>query len=365
MRVIITGGGTGGHVYPALSIADELRHRDPTVEILFVGTARGLESKVVPKAGYDFKTIRVDYFKRKFTLENIKRAHLLLKGLGDANKVINEFVPDIIVGTGGYVCGPVVLMGNLKGVKTIIHEQNAIPGKTVKILSGFVDKIFTSYEESHSYFRKSHKLVYSGNPVRKEFSSFVKHQSREHIKIDPNRKVIFSVGGSGGAQKVNEAMLDLFEDERLKDVEFHHVTGSRYYKSFKDQVNGLACENPRIHIHEYLDNIGVYMSASDMMISRSGALTLTEIAAMGVPSILIPSPNVAHNHQEVNAKVFEKKGAAVLLREADLNSEILKSTVNNVISDKKLLSSMSEHSKELSKIDATDIICDEIEMLIK
>lgn len=365
MRVIITGGGTGGHIYPALSIADELRHRDPTVEILFVGTERGLESKVVPKAGYDFRTIRVDYLKKKITLENIKRANQVLKGLGDANKVINEFVPDIIIGTGGYVCGPVVLMGNLKGVKTIIHEQNAIPGKTIKLLSVFVDKIFTSFEESHKYFRKKTKLVYSGNPVRKEFSSFEKFNSREAIKIEPERKVIFSVGGSGGAQKVNEAMLDLFKDHDLGDVEFHHVTGARYYEKFKSEVEALSQKNTNVHIHEYLDNIGLYMSASDMMISRSGALTLTEIAAMGVPAILIPSPNVAHNHQEVNAKVFEAKGAAVLLRESELNTGVLKRTVNNVIANKALLLSMSGHSKGLSKMDATDIICDEIEILIK
>jgi len=365
MRVMITGGGTGGHIYPALSIADELRQRDPSVEIMYVGTERGLESKVVPKAGYTFRTIRVDYFKKKLTLENVKRANKVIKGLNDANKLINEFVPDIIVGTGGYVCGPVVLMGNLKGVKTIVHEQNAIPGKTIKLLSVFVDKIFTSFEESHQYFRQKKKLVYSGNPVRKEFGALEKGQSREAINIGNDKKVIFSVGGSGGAAKVNEMMLELFKDDTLGHVEFHHVTGPRYYDEFKNRVEKLNLERDNVYVHDYLDNIGQYMSASDVMISRSGALTLTEIATMGVPSILIPSPNVAHNHQEYNAKVFEAKGAAVLLREKELDSNVMKHTVNQVISDQEKLLRMSNRSKALSKMDATDIICDQIESLIK
>jgi len=364
---MITGGGTGGHVYPALSIADEIIRRHPNAEILFVGTKRGLESDVVPKAGYEFRSIRVDYFRKKLTVKNIKSASEVLKGFADANRIINDFIPDVIVGTGGYVCGPLVLMGNIKGVKTIIHEQNAIPGKTVKILSKFVDRVLTSFEESHKYFKNKEKLLVTGNPVRHEFTVMDKKVSRDNIAINRNAKMIFSVGGSGGALKVNKIMLNLFEKYNGDDsVQLHHVTGQRYYDPFIEEIRdkGVVLQD-NIKVHKYIHNIGDYMAASDLMITRSGALTLTEISTIGVPAILIPSPNVAHNHQEINARVFEKSGAAILVKENNLDVNKLENIISEHLNNEQLLEQMKRNSLGLSKPNAVGLICDEIEKLMK
>lgn len=364
MKVLITGGGTGGHVYPALSIADELKKKYNKVEIVFVGTNRGLEADVVPKAGYDFKAIEVRGFRRKLSLDTLKTFGVMFKGYHQAGKIIKQFKPDIIVGTGGYVSGPVMMQGVFRGIKTIIHEQNAIPGVTVKILSSFVNKVLLSYEESEKYFKKKDHLLVTGNPVRNAFANLEKDAMRKKLEID--KPCLFSVGGSGGAKCINDAALGLIERYNGSDIQLVHVTGKTYYEDFIKELESkqITLEN-NIRVLKYVYNMPEYMVAADMMLSRSGALSLSEISLVGIPSVLIPSPNVAHNHQEHNAKVYEKHGAAIMVKEDSLKEDTLFKIVEEHLLNKDHLKIMADNAKKLATPDATKEIIKAIDQLIR
>lgn len=366
MRILITGGGTGGHVYPAISIADEIKKKHKDAVILFVGTEKGIENDVVPKAGYDFKTVIVKGFKRKLSFDTVKTVFYMFKGFFQAGKIIKEFKPDVIVGTGGYVAGPVMIQGTVKGIKTIVHEQNAIPGVTVKILSKFVNTVLISYEESQQFFKKKSNLVVTGNPVREEFSIIDKNTCRKNIGIDTDRKLLFSVGGSGGAKKVNEAALNLIEKYNGNEkITIIHITGKSYYDKFNELLKEKEITlKDNIKVLKYAYNIPEYMKAADMMLSRAGALILAEIAIVGVPSILIPSPNVAHNHQEHNARVFEKNGAAIMITEEHLKEDTLYNIVEEHIYHEEHLTKMYENAIKIAKPNACVQIVEEIEKLI-
>ena len=361
MKVLITGGGTGGHVYPAISIADEIKKRYKDVDILFIGTEKGLESDVVPKSGYNFKSITVKGFRRKISLDTIKTFVAMIKGFFQSKKILKEFKPDIIIGTGGYVVGPVMLQGYFMGIKTVVHEQNAIPGVTVKILSKFVNSVLLSYEESEEYFKKKNNLKLTGNPVRKEFSLLDKSECRKSINISNDKKFILSVGGSGGAKQLNDAAIDLIKKyNNSKSISMIHITGKIYYDKFNLQLkNENIILGDNIQVLKYAYDIPKYMKAADIMISRSGALILSEIAVAGIPSILIPSPNVAHNHQEYNAKVFEKKGAAIMVVEKDLKEDSLFRIIEEHIYLNEHLEMMSKNAKKLGVLNACENIVDE------
>lgn len=362
MKVIITGGGTGGHVYPALSIANEIKAQYKDAEILFIGTAYGLESDVVPKAGYEFKAITVKGFRRKLSLDTVKTVFAMFKGFFQAGRIIRRFKADVIIGTGGYVAGPVMLQGALKGVKTILHEQNAIPGVTIKLLSRFMDKVCISYEESRDYFKVKNNLVMTGNPVRDTFSALDKNTCRKILNI--SYPCLLSVGGSGGAKCINDAALELIKHYNGKEMNMIHVTGKRYYDEF---MAVLAKENivlkDNIQVLDYAYDVPTYMVAADMMMSRSGALFLSEIALVGMPSILIPSPNVAHNHQEYNAKVFEKNGAAIMVKESDIKKDTLLHIVDEHLFSVENLEMMQNNAKQLALPNATAEIVQLIEEL--
>lgn len=366
MKILVTGGGTGGHVYPAISIANEIRKKYSDADILFVGTSRGLENDVVPKAGYDFKTVTVKGFRRKLSIDTIKTVHAMFKGFFQSGKIIKEFAPDVIVGTGGYVTGPVVLQGALRGVKTIVHEQNAIPGVTIKLLSKFVNVVLISYDESINFFKRKDNLVVTGNPVRDAFSTLDKDVCKEKIGIDKEQKLVFITGGSGGAKTINETALDLIEKYNAnKEVSIIHVTGKAYYDTFiKLLAEREISISENIQVVRYAYNMPEYMKAADIMLSRAGALTLSEIAIVGVPSILIPSPNVAHNHQEHNAQVFDKIDAAVMVRESEINDNKVFDIIESFIYDDKKLKDMHENALKLGKPYATAHILEEVEKFI-
>lgn len=362
MKVLVTGGGTGGHIYPAIAIANKLKEEIKNIDILFVGTKKGLESKIVPNSGFKFKTITVSGFKRRISMDTMKSTKNLFLGLKDAYKVIQSFQPDLIIGTGGFVCGPVVFIGALLKIKTVIHEQNVIPGVTNRILSKFTDKVLISFEESRQYFKNNDKIEITGNPVRRDFIDVDREKSRKDLGVDDDRIIVMVFGGSRGAERINESMVDvLIHFNHKKNIHIIHVTGETHYEKvinvFRKRNIQLA-EN--IVIKDYINDMPKLMGACDLVICRSGAITLAEVTTMGLPAILIPSPYVTNNHQEYNARVLEKNGAAILLTEKELNGNNIVTLINSLIKDRKALKHMGLKSRKISKPNSTDIIYNSI-----
>ncbi len=358
MRVIMAGGGTGGHIYPAIAIADRIKERTFDSEILFVGTMHGLEKELVPKNGYDIKFITASGINRKSIVKNIKVARDYRKGKKQAKKIIEAFKPDVVIGTGGYVCGSVVKLAAKMGIKTYIHEQNAVPGLTNKILEKYVNTVFLGFEEGEKYFKQPKKHIVSGNPVRDAFFDVNKADSRKKLKIEDDDFVVLSFGGSQGAIKMNRAMLDVIEKyNRMAKTRVFFATGKRYYKAVLKEIDdrGITLAD-NIQILEYINDMQYYLSAADVVISRSGALAVSEIAVCGVPSILIPSPNVTGNHQMFNAKAIADKEGGVLIEEKNLVDGILLKTVEELHNDEEKREEMSINARKCAPLDAADII---------
>ncbi|WP_324824652.1 undecaprenyldiphospho-muramoylpentapeptide beta-N-acetylglucosaminyltransferase [Sinanaerobacter sp. ZZT-01] len=362
MRVIMTGGGTGGHIYPAIAIADKIKRRNPTAEIIFVGTRRGMEKEIVPKSGYEIRFITVSGFHRKKVWKNVRTILDLAKGNREAKQILKEFKPDIVIGTGGYVCGPIVRAAHKYGIKSYIHEQNAFPGITNKLLENYVDKVFISFPEAQAYFKKKEKLVVTGNPIRKSFLTSTMQNYRDKLKIADREFVILCFGGSLGAGKINSAMVKVAEQlSKVQDIKLFFITGKSHYNFIKEQLKEQKINENRINLLPYVDNMHEYLSAADLIISRSGALTVSEITACGKASILIPSPNVTGNHQYFNAKVPADKGGAVLIEERDLTVEKLTDTILRLKNNKEMLNAMGEASASVGCFDAVDVIYENLE----
>ena len=361
MKILISGGGTGGHIYPALAIAREIKNRYNEADILYVGTEEGLESELVPKEGYKFKTIRVKGFPRKLSIEMFSTIKELLLGINDAKKIIRKFQPDIVIGTGGYVCGPVVYMASRKRIPTIIHEQNAFPGITNKILSKYVDKIVASFEESKKYFKHPEKVVITGNPVRKSLATVDIERAYKDLNIDPKIPFILSFGGSGGQKKLNESMSYVIKENAYnKNVQILHVTGKRFFDKFiKDLKSSNIKLSSNIQVVPYLFNIPEALNIADLVI-----ISAAEVTTVGVPSIIIPKAYTAENHQEYNARAIEEKEAGVMILEKNLNGELLNDTIFELIEDGEKLSIMARNSKKLGKIKAVNDIVDIIDTML-
>ncbi|WP_077367829.1 undecaprenyldiphospho-muramoylpentapeptide beta-N-acetylglucosaminyltransferase [Anaerosalibacter sp. Marseille-P3206] len=367
MKFMITGGGTGGHIYPALAIANEIKERYSDADILYVGTEKGLESELVPKEGFDFKTIRVKGFPRKISIEAFSTIKELFLGLNDAKKIIKEFRPDVVIGTGGYVCGPVVYMASRKKTPTIIHEQNAFPGITNKILSRYVDKIAASFEESKKYFKYPEKVILTGNPVRKSLATVNIEKAYKSLNIDPNIPMILSFGGSGGQKRLNESMAYVIkENANNPNIQILHVTGKRFFESFIEDMNSSGIKlKSNIQIIPYLFNIPDALNIADLVITSAGAITLAEVTVVGVPSIIIPKAYTAENHQEYNARALQEKGAGVMILEKDLSGKVLNDTILKLLKDSNKLKTMAKKSKSLGKIKAVNDIVDIIDSLVR
>lgn len=366
MRYLISGGGTGGHIYPALAIANEIKDRDKDAEILYVGTENSLESELVPKEGFEFKSIRVKGMPRRINKEAFVAIKELLLGLNDARQIIKDFKPDVVIGTGGYVCGPVVLMASLRKIPTVIHEQNAFPGVTNKILSRYVNRVLVTFEEAKKYFKYPDKVILTGNPIRKSILEIDKRQAYIDLNINPNIPFILSFGGSGGQKKLNDAMFYVIKKNiSNNNIQIIHITGKRFYDDF---INKLKVENLRlgtnIKVLPYFYDMPKGLNIADLVITSAGAITLAEISAIGVPSILIPKAYTAENHQEYNARAFEKKGASYLILEKDLTGEGLNEIIFKIIGDRKKLIDMARKSKRMGNTNAAEKIVDIINELI-
>lgn len=358
MRVIMTGGGTGGHIYPAIAIADEIKRREPSSEILFVGTKRGMEKDIVPANGYPIEFITVQGFDRRNMLKNVETVKLLMKSIRDAGKIIKKFGPDAVIGTGGYVCGPVVRSAYKHGIKSYIHEQNAFPGLTNKLLSKHVDRVFMAFEEAEKNLKVKNPPITTGNPVRKAFSMTDKLESRKKLGIGENEFVILGFGGSLGAAKINEEMLSIAERfSGAENIRVIFATGKRY---FDEIMNAGHPGSGNIEYMRYIDDMPLYLSACDIALTRSGALTVSEIAACGRASIMIPSPHVTNNHQFYNAKVAADRGASILIEEKDLVPGMTADLIESLSADRRRIEAMQEASAALGRTDAAEVICDNI-----
>ncbi|AOY77428.1 undecaprenyldiphospho-muramoylpentapeptide beta-N-acetylglucosaminyltransferase [Clostridium formicaceticum] len=362
MKVIISGGGTGGHIYPAIAIANKIKEKHPKCQILFIGTSAGLESDIVPKAGYEIKTITVSYLRRKISLHNLKSAGMLLKGLWQARKIIKDFHPDVVIGTGGFVCGPVVYMASKLGIKTLIHEQNVFPGITNKILGNYVDKIAISFEEAQKYFKQKNKLVVTGNPIREEFFKVTSQEAKSRYKSE--RPLVLIVGGSGGSVSINKTVIDMLVKHPKNSFEILLVTGKKHYKELMEKLSQHEEVLKYNRIIEYMEDMPYALKACDLIICSAGAITITEINAVGKPSILIPKAYTAENHQEYNARALEARGAAFVIKEEELESSRLLNKIKEVLHDSKKLQSMEKASLDASKKLATEDIYEEIRKLL-
>ncbi|MDD7517526.1 undecaprenyldiphospho-muramoylpentapeptide beta-N-acetylglucosaminyltransferase [Ruminococcus flavefaciens] len=373
MRVLIACGGTGGHINPGLAIADIIKKKYPDAEFLFAGTPKGMESKLVPKAGYKLETIKVAGFQRKISLENIGRnakavAYLMTSGRR-AKQIIEGFKPDIAIGTGGYSAGPVIRKAAKMGIPTAIHEQNAYPGVTNKLLSKEVDYVMLTVEEALKFMDKS-KFEYSvtGLPVRSNINTMSREEARKKLGMDDSFTIL-SFGGSLGAGCINDTMTEVIKWHVGKGLDINHIHG--YGGMGKDtfpqamKKAGIPLKSDRLRITEYINDMDVCLAAADLVICRSGASTLAELEAAGKASILIPSPIVAGNHQYHNAMVLGNAGAAVVIEQKNVTNERMISEIEKLYGDSAKVKSMSESAAKLHLTDTNDRILAVIDKLIE
>jgi UDP-N-acetylglucosamine--N-acetylmuramyl-(pentapeptide) pyrophosphoryl-undecaprenol N-acetylglucosamine transferase len=361
MRIIVSGGGTGGHIYPALALINEIKKIDSTVEFLYIGTEKGLESTLVTREGIPFKTINITGFKRKLSIDNLKTVIRFLKGVTLSKKIIKQFKPDIVIGTGGYVCGPVVYAAAKLGIPTIIHEQNSVPGLTNKFLSRYVNKIAISFDESRSFF-PSEKVLLTGNPRATE-AALVKEKDRlTEMGLNKNKKTVLIVGGSRGARPINDAFLEVLKEVGKRNYQFLYVTGEVHYNQVIAEVEKQG--NPlNIKIEPFIHNMPEVLKNVQLVVTRAGATTLAELTAIGLPSILVPSPYVTNNHQEKNARALSDKGAAVIKLEKEMSGTVLLKEVDKLMLNETKWNEMHKASLQLGKPEAAKEIYELIKQL--
>jgi len=364
MKAVITGGGTGGHIYPALAVAEKLKKRG--WEILYIGSEHRMEAEIVPKEGYDFQGISVRPLPRSLSLKLISSLFYNTKAFFKALKLIRDFKADFVIGTGGFVAGPVVLAAVLLRRKTIIHEQNAYPGITNKLLAHFVDKICLNFFEAAKYLKaQPEKVKITGNPVRPKIINADQRKAYQHLNLKDELKTILITGGSLGAEIINKNVLELYRYACKNEIQILHLTGKKNYQQFINylRVNDIDPQNKLIKVIDYLDQMEFALSAADLIVSRAGATALAEITTCAKASILIPFAAAAENHQSVNAEALKKRGAALVIEESELDQFILLEKVRLIIESEEKLNSMSKAAESMSQKDALANIIKVIEEL--
>ena len=359
--ILFAAGGTGGHINPALSVAGLIRYLHPQANILFVGTADRMEAQLVPAAGYDFHTIEISGFQRSFSPQNIRRNLVTVKRLltvnGQVNRLLEQLKPDIVVGFGGYVSGPVLRQAARRGIPTAIHEQNAYPGITNKALAKRVDAVMLTSVAAAPRMQCKHPPVVTGLPLRRELLQAQRGHCRTELCLD-GRPMILSMGGSQGARAINENIVGMIAAlHKQQGMHFYHAYGQ--YGTWVPEAlqrAGVAPDLPELVLREYIDDMPRCMAAADLVIGRAGAATLCELQACGKPSILIPSPNVTENHQYHNAMTLVEQGAAVLIEEKDLTPQLLAKTVSELLSDPQKLAAMGQAARAMAVTDAAERI---------
>ncbi|MBR5515105.1 MAG: undecaprenyldiphospho-muramoylpentapeptide beta-N-acetylglucosaminyltransferase [Clostridia bacterium] len=369
MRVLMSGGGTGGHVNPAIAIANIIKKNQNDAEIAFVGTKRGIESKLVPHEGYKLYHIQIQGIRRSLSPSNIKTAFLAMKSFSDCKKIIKEFKPDVVIGTGGYACWPVVAAASSLGIPTVLHESNAVPGFAIKMLEKKATKIFVNFEETVSQLKYPEKAVRVGNPLRGDFTAVSKEEARKNQGIEGKyRTFILSLGGSMGAERINFEVIDMMKEYTSKNPDILHIhgTGAIEYEIAKKMFEDAGLDKyPNLQLVEYIYDMPEKMAAADIVINRAGAMTLSEIAMLGKASVLIPSPNVTNNHQYKNAHVLEKAGAAILIEEKDLTDHALTKAVCQIAQNRDKREEMERNVLDFAVKDAAQKIYDYIIEVVK
>lgn len=351
MRIIFTGGGTGGHIYPALALARYIKKVNPRTEIIFVGASGGMEEKIVPASGFRLLTLPVRGLSRKINLHFGRTFYLLGKSINQAKKIVAEFEPDFVVGTGGYAAAPMILAALIKRKKILIHEQNVIPGVTNRLVAPLVGQVCLSFEASRRYFRKQANLYVTGNPRASEVGNISKTAARQMLNMDANLPLLLVVGGSRGAARINQSTVDfLLRSAGNKNVQILYITGEIYFQEVISRLRAaeiLQLYDGRLQVRPYQQEMTLALAAADLVITRAGATTLAEITALGIPAIIIPSPNVVHDHQLVNARELARQGAAVLIEEQNLTAQVLQEKIFGLINDPDKLNQMKKNSIRL------------------
>jgi UDP-N-acetylglucosamine--N-acetylmuramyl-(pentapeptide) pyrophosphoryl-undecaprenol N-acetylglucosamine transferase len=362
-RILISGGGTGGHIYPALAIANAWMDKHPDSEVLFVGAQGKMEMQKVPEAGYSIKGLPVAGLQRKLTLTNLSFPIKLWRSLRMASKIVKEFQPQLVVGVGGYASGPVLYAAQHKGIPTLLQEQNSYAGLTNKLLAKKAAKICVAYPEMERFFPKE-KLKLTGNPVRKDLLDLAgkREQGIEVFGLDPNRKTVFVLGGSLGARTLNQAMLKHMVDLEKEGYQVLWQSGKFYFKDMEMALEKAALTH--IHLREFIREMDLAYAAADVIVSRAGALSVSELCLVGKPVIFIPSPNVAEDHQTKNANACVKQGAAVLLADADA-IEKFKEYIDDLLQHEDKAQSLATAIKKLAMPDAANALVHELELLLK
>ncbi|MCI5840115.1 MAG: undecaprenyldiphospho-muramoylpentapeptide beta-N-acetylglucosaminyltransferase [Peptoniphilaceae bacterium] len=353
MKVLISGGGTGGHIYPAIAIIQAIKEKENNSEFLYVGRKEGIEKDIIEKMDIPFIGIDAMGIPRKVSKKIFSSINMNLKGLKQAKKIIKDFNPDISIGTGGYVSAAVLYESSRKKIPTLIHESNSYPGITNKILSKFVDVVCVSFIEAKQYLKNSSKIVVTGNPVRKSFKTNTKENAYKLLNLNSKIPVVFSFGGSNGSYKLNKAIIELSE---IMDGSYQllHASGKSNFDDLMKEVK----INENIKIYDYIDNIDVFYSVSDLIIASSGAMTLTEISSLEKPSILIPKAYTTENHQQKNAESYVKNNASLMILEKDLNGKILDEKIKSIIHNEEKLKTMGKAAKKMINENASEEIVD-------
>ncbi len=362
MRVLISGGGTGGHVYPAIAIANAIKDKDPSVEILFVGAQGKLEMEKVPAAGYPIEGLWISGFQRKLSLRNLSFPFKLISSLYRARKIIKKFKPDVAVGVGGYASGPILQVASMMKIPTLIQEQNSYPGITNKILAKKVNKICVAYEGMERFFPKS-KIILTGNPVRRDLydTPINKEEAKASFGIDNDHKTVLIFGGSLGARRINESVEDAFDIiKRHSEINYVWQVGKMYFDEYSC---GVVAALPNITVLPFIERMDFAYAASDVVVCRAGALTISEIALINKPAVLVPSPHVAEDHQTKNAMALVSNEAALMVRNAEAQEKMIP-TVLELLSDEKLQNNLVSNLKKMGRPNATSEIAEEIFKLI-
>lgn len=371
MKVIIAAAGTGGHINPGIAIANKIKEEEPDSEIVFIGTSRGLENDLVPRAGYELKTIEAYGLSKKVSIQNMVKLYKTFKGYGEAKKIIQGFKPDIVIGTGGYICGATITAAHKLRIPTILHESNAFPGKAVTMLAKKTNCILVSFKDAKKRIKKANKIVHTGTPVKiksVEYSQSEIINIKAKLGLDLEKPIILVFGGSQGARAINEAIIQIANRKLNKNYQIMWATGPEQYEIIKEQFKNLNLDIKTIKnmtIVPYIYNMEEVMNVSDIIVARSGAMTITEISNLGKPSILIPLPNVSNDHQLYNAKVLEEIGAAQIILNKDLKAENLNKEIEDIINNPQHMKEMGINANKNAVKNVEEKIYNEIKKLAK